>query len=107
MIIIAIIMVIINIYICVYGVLYFMPLLYRLEVELSELKKICVLGKGAYGRVCLVEDGADGAAIESSEDSSQEQRYALKTLSKGYITSQAVSFKRQRAARHFRLNAIQ
>lgn len=25
------------------------------QVELDELNKICVLGKGAYGRVCLVE----------------------------------------------------
>lgn len=61
-------------------------------MELNELKKICVLGKGAYGRVCLVEDGADGATVQAPEDSSQEQRYALKTLSKGYIASQAMSF---------------
>lgn len=46
------------------------------QVELDELNKICILGKGAYGRVALVEDPMRG------------QRYALKTLSKGYICSQ-------------------
>ncbi|CAJ1459557.1 unnamed protein product, partial [Effrenium voratum] len=45
-------------------------------VELDELMKICALGKGAYGRVTLVEDPARG------------QRYALKALSKGYISKQ-------------------
>ena len=31
----------------------------RLEqVELDELTKVCALGKGAYGQVCLVEDSA-------------------------------------------------
>lgn len=47
------------------------------RVELDELNKICVLGKGAYGRVSLVEDPMRGG-----------QRYALKTLSKGYIVAQ-------------------
>ena len=26
------------------------------QVELDELTKVCVLGKGAYGQVCLVEE---------------------------------------------------
>lgn len=30
-------------------------LLFLIQVELDELNKICVLGKGAYGRVSLVE----------------------------------------------------
>jgi len=46
------------------------------QVELDELTKVCVLGKGAYGQVCLVEDAMRG------------QRYALKALSKGHVANQ-------------------
>lgn len=46
------------------------------EVELDELTKVCLLGRGGYGQVSLVEDR------------SKLKRYALKTLSKGHIQKQ-------------------
>jgi len=47
-------------------------------VELEELRKVCVLGRGGFGQVCLVT----GPALD--------QRYALKTLSKGHILRRGV-----------------
>lgn len=44
-------------------------------LDLSSLRKICVLGRGGYGQVSLVEDYS-------------KRRYALKILSKGYIQNQ-------------------
>jgi len=44
-------------------------------VELDQLKKVKLLGKGGYGQVLLVQDD-------------HQKRYALKALSKGHIESQ-------------------
>ncbi|CAE8602041.1 unnamed protein product [Polarella glacialis] len=47
-----------------------------LDIELSRLTKVCLLGKGAYGVVNLVEDPAT------------QKRYALKSCSKGHVKRQ-------------------
>mmetsp|Transcript_55087 Transcript_55087/g.156181 ORF Transcript_55087/g.156181 Transcript_55087/m.156181 type:complete len:937 (+) Transcript_55087:40-2850(+) len=46
------------------------------SVDLQDLRKVCMLGRGGYGQVTLVQE------------STQQNRYALKTMSRGYIHSQ-------------------
>jgi len=46
------------------------------KVALDSLRRVCLLGRGGYGQVSLVEEGYS------------QRKYALKTLSKGYIHEQ-------------------
>lgn len=50
----------------------------NLKVQLEDLTKVCVLGRGGYGQVTLVED----------KTRMEHQRYALKVVSKGHINQQ-------------------